>query len=499
MYSLIQKIIIINLPISRKNIHRGQPKDLLADEELEPYTNTLLHQENGPLAVRTATLLFNIRQESNHKRTVERSLKQCEDLLTLINDTERFSVKQRFSYLFASTLIPRWDVKKQLGDLMVSLGMIKTALDLYLEIQAWDEVIGCYNHMELRHKAAQIIKQEIEKKPSVKLYCLLGDATDDVGCYETAWKFSRETSGRAQRHWGNYFFARKDYEVALPHLEKTVEINALQEVQWLRLGFAAISLEKWEVAVHAYLTYTHLEPSGFESWNNLAKALIKLGDKQRAHKILGESLKCNYNNWKVWENYMLVSVDTQNFEDVLNAYNRLIELKERFLDLEVLEMVVPAIAVDTLDSKGRSTRRLWKKTSELLGHQCVQHRSEWKLWQLASLVAVSPLSKAQKLQKAFQTYTQRENNWASMEKSSVLVLKICSDLCEMSLGAVEKHEPSEGSLVTSQLSSARLSAQSCIKSVEKSFEKWDSTAGMLTELKSLFERTTEELKKRMQS
>lgn len=493
----MKHLITTNFYPSRKNVCRSQPKDLLADEELEPYTNTLLHQENGPLAVRIATLLFNIRQESNHKRTVERSLKQCEELLTLIDDENRFTVRERFSYLFASTLVPKWDVKKQLGDLMVSLGMIKTALDLYLEIQAWDEVIACYNHMELRHKAAQIIKQELEKKPSVKLYCLLGDATDDISCYETAWKLSKETSGRAQRHWGNYFFAKKEYEAALPHLEKTVEINALQEVQWLRLGYAAISLEKWELAVHAYLTYTHLEPSGFESWNNLAKALIKLGDKPRAHKILSESLKCNFNNWKVWENFMLVSVDTQNFEDVLNAYNRLIELKERFLDLEVLQMVIPAIAVDTPDSQGRSTRRLWKKASELLGHQCVQHGSEWKLWQLASLIAVSPLSKAQKLQKAFQSYTQKETNWATLEASSLMVISLCGDLCEMSLAAVENHDSSEGSLVTSQLSSARLSAQACVRGVERNFEKWDSTAEKLAELKELYEKTTEELKKRM--
>lgn len=60
-------------------------------------------------------------------------------------------------------------------------------------------------------------------------------------------------------------------------------------------------MENWELAAQAYLRYTHLEPNGFESWNNLAKALIKLGDKKRAHKILTEALRCNFNNWKVWK------------------------------------------------------------------------------------------------------------------------------------------------------------------------------------------------------
>lgn len=58
-------------------------------------------------------------------------------------------------------------------------------------------------------QAAEVIRQEMEKKETVKLWCLLGDATDDVECYKKAWELSGEKSGRAQRHWGMYYFTRK--------------------------------------------------------------------------------------------------------------------------------------------------------------------------------------------------------------------------------------------------------------------------------------------------
>lgn len=180
----------------------------------------------------------------------------------------------------------------------------------------------------------------------------MGDALDDKSWYEIAWELSNERSGRAQRHLGCYYFARKQYEEAIPHLEKSISINSLQENLWARLGYSALQLERWELAAKAYRHYTNIEPNGFESWNNLAKAYLNLGDKVRAYKILGEAIRCNYDNWKVWENYLIVSVDTGNFEDVLNAHHRLSELKPKYLDTEILTITVNSIYDNIPDALG---------------------------------------------------------------------------------------------------------------------------------------------------
>lgn len=332
---------------------RSQPKDNLADEELTPFLTTLLYQNSGPWASRITTLLLNIGLESTHKRTVDRSLKQCEEVNNILAGQEDATTAfQRLSLAYSAYIRPRWSVKVQLGALMVSLGLIKTALELYLQLRKWDEVIACYNLLELRHKAADVIQQEIDKQPTAELLCMLGDATDDVQCYERAWELSGQRSGRAQRHWGLFFYDKKDYAAAIPHFQRSLELNSLQDNVWLRLGYAALMLENWSVAADAYRRYTTIEPNGFESWNNLAKAYIQMGDKRRAHKVLQESLKCNFNNWKVWENFLLVSIDTGHFEDGINAYNQLIEQRGKHYDGQVLQILVKSIARNAPDADG---------------------------------------------------------------------------------------------------------------------------------------------------
>lgn len=81
-------------------IQMSQPKDKLANEELMPYLTTLLYQEQGPWPLRIAVLLANITMESTNKRTVERSLKQCEELLKLVTVPDLTKNSERYSRPF---------------------------------------------------------------------------------------------------------------------------------------------------------------------------------------------------------------------------------------------------------------------------------------------------------------------------------------------------------------------------------------------------------------
>lgn len=462
------------------------------DEELRAYLTTLLYQDHGPWAVRFATLLANIKMEANHKRTVERSLKQCEDLMKLF---ERSSapLSQRVSMFFCSGMTPIWVTEVQLGNLMMSLGFVKTALDVFIRIQSWEEVIACYNVLSLRHKAEEIIRQELDKKPSDRLYCMLGDATDDVSCYEKSWEFSKERSACAQRHWANYIFARKEYAAAIPHLEKSLEINSLQELLWLKLGFAALELENWALAAKAYSRHTQLEANGFESWNNLAKAYIKMGDKKRAHKILGESLKCNFNNWKVWENFMLVSLDTGNFEDVLHAYKQLMGLKPQFADKEVLKILVESVEMNRADAKGVGASRLIKRTASLMAEICTKHLGDGFYWELAAKLYNDDLvKKTQKLQKAFSAHGQGQNKWSKDPVNCETMIDLCKQLAEDSLKMIATDT---SALAVSQLSSSRLAVQGCYRAA--SVENYENCKDLLSELNELLNRLTSALKQVM--
>jgi len=58
----------------------------------------------------------------------------------------------RHCYVFCSHLPPRWKVEAELANLLVSIGVVKSALDIFLRLQLWEEVIMCYNLLHLRHK-----------------------------------------------------------------------------------------------------------------------------------------------------------------------------------------------------------------------------------------------------------------------------------------------------------------------------------------------------------
>lgn len=390
---------------------------------------------------------------------------------------------QRLSLAHSSYLRPRWLVQSQLGALMISLGMIKTALDLYLQLREWPAVIECYTVLELRHKAAEIIEQQLAQRPTVELYCLLGDATDDPQHYERAWELSKQRSGRAQRHWGSWHFARKDYAAAIPHLQRSLALNSLQEITWARLGYAALQLENWELAAEAYRRYTTIEPNGFECWNNLCKAYVNMGDKRRAHKVLEEALKCNFGNWKVWENYLLVSVDTGHFDDALNAYNQLIELRGKYFDAQVLGIVCRAVAADVPDADGRPGGRLLRKAQKLIGHMGVQQPGEPLVWELAALLHEGePLVQAQSWQKAFRcgTQTRTEAQWSKDPVAVGRVLELCERLCETSIAAWHAQTAATRAACAAQLSSARLSVQGAVRAaLDEKWEEHQATAQAL--------------------
>lgn len=113
--------------------------------------------------------------------------------------------------------------------------------------------------------------------------------------------------------------------------------------------------------------------------------------------MLQEALKCNFDNWKIWENFLLVSVDIGSFEDALNAYNRLIELKEKYYDEEVLQIIMKAIAENLFDVEGHAASRLRKKALEMLAHLGSIHTNEGVIWELSAMLTTEPLKKAEKL------------------------------------------------------------------------------------------------------
>ncbi|CAB4064668.1 unnamed protein product [Lepeophtheirus salmonis] len=285
----------------------SQPKDSLTLEETIPYINAIL---------------FN-----NDTWSLQNVCFVSSESLPTKDERDAYN---RLNMVFVSQSLPFWKLEGSLVRLYLVLGSTKSALDLALRLELWEDVINCYHLLQLRHKAAEVIQSQLSIKETPLLWCMMGDATDDLSCYEKALEMKDGKFSRALRSLG--------------------------------LGFAATECEEWELAASVYRSYCIFETDNFEAWNNLANAYIKMGQKSRAWKVLQEAVKCDYENWKIWENIMTVSTDCAHFEEVIKAYNRILDLKEgKFIDTEVLEILVKAIVNDIPDSYNRPTAKNFRK------------------------------------------------------------------------------------------------------------------------------------------
>ncbi|XP_033340961.2 tetratricopeptide repeat protein 27 [Megalopta genalis] len=457
-----EAIILSNLV----QMQLSQPKDKLTDEEIKPYLIVVIDSTKN-WSLKVMSLYHRCTLELADKRAVERSMLQLEYLIQEIKSSE-VPVAYRIDMFFASGLKPIWVLEQTWAHVMISLGLIKAALDVFLKLELWEDVINCYNMLELKHKAAEIIRQEISKKPTVHLWCLLGDATQDSNHYETAWKLSNERSSRAQRHWGMFYFAKRDYTKAIPHLKLSVELNNIQENVWIRLGYAALQIEDWKLAATAYRRYCALEQSTFEAWNNLAKAYIKLGDKERAWKSLHDAVKCSYNHWQVWDNLMVVSIDLGHFSEVIRCYHRILDLKKDHLDFQVLDILTRAILNNVNDSDGNPAQRLLSKALELFGRisSLILNNSDvWRMYgQLTALkkTDIDQEKAAQYLQQAHRAAIS-DTKWFQQEESIENVLQLCCLLTEMYLECAVNCDLKKKRTL---LASAKLSLQGVIRKVK---------------------------------
>ena len=358
----------------------GASGDALLTEQLLAYVYHLL-ERSTVWSVSFSLLELRSLLERGSRRRVERSMKQIETLAKTVRH-EQLSVAYERRFLFGEALArtghfyavlpsPHWTVEKHLADLLLSLGVLRAALDTYLRLEAWTEVITCYRQLGRPDKAEEIVRRKLaeveaaaaegdtpsnSKQKQAELHCLLGEITGDLEYYHTAWRLSGERYARPPKMLGLHYFELKEYQTALGYLKQSVAVNSMQVDAWYRIGFISLQQEQWEAAATAYrqvLQFEAEEGSGFEAWNNLSKAYIKLGEKARAMRTLQEAIRLNFEEWKLWDNYIAVAADVGAFGEVLEAWGRLIDLKGGYVDETISGILVRAVVDgDIRDSEG---------------------------------------------------------------------------------------------------------------------------------------------------
>jgi tetratricopeptide (TPR) repeat protein len=352
------------------NVKNTNPDHGITTEQMVPYVTRVLENANNWM-VHTMGLLLRSRLEAHKGRTVERAALQLQALVDQVK-VEDSTVQERLSFFYDLLLPSKWEMERELARRFVSLGVIRSALEIFERLEMWEDVISCYQMLDQPQKAKDVLNDLMKKNPdSPKYLCILGDLEAEPEHWKKSWEVSGHHYARAMRSLGSYLYKRENYEEAIECYQKALNINPLFESSWYILGCAGMFIENWEVASRAFQRVVALDDDQPEAWNNLASIYIKMDRKTDAFLALKRATKMKFDNWKMWQNLLFVSVDVGQFPDAIYSMQRVVELRwdkvrEQAVDIQVLRMLVENVIQNWKDPHDRDGARLSGHVKRLL-------------------------------------------------------------------------------------------------------------------------------------
>ena len=468
-------------------------QDELTREEILPYAERVIRGGSSNWQVYTQALLVRSRIESYKSRRIERSVLQLQALVDQViaettgptnasgssigppnsttflprsSSTESAPASERLVYIHQLASPPRWKLEAELADRWVSLGGLRTALEIYERLEMRAEVALCWAANDQEDKARtvvlhqlyepgvkpptpKILKGEDEDEPSEgqverdplpadapRLFCILGDIDKSPAAYERAWEISNHRFARAQRSLGKYYQAQGDTKRAEEAYARSLKVNPQNHKTWFALGCARLRLERWYSAADAFGRAVQIDDTDAESWSNLAVSLLRSSDslgleatKEEKQQRIGESFVAlkraaalKRESFQIWQNLLSVSVKLvpPPYTDIVIAQTRLIDLLgntqgEKCVDVPMMEALL-ADMINTSHREAYSDRQpngqkprvgLEKMVVDLIQKKITPLiTSSRRLWILTAKLSLH-------LQRPFAALTAYEKAWRS--------------------------------------------------------------------------------------
>ena len=293
--------------------HNTTPENGLTASQMAPYlARVISHPRNW--SVHTTALLLRARLEAKRSRTVERSALQLQALVDQM-PTADSEASERLKYFYQLPLPSKWEMERELAQRFLSLGVVRSALEIFTRLEMWEEAVRCYANMERGDLAVEIVHEllqgkkaemeivtarfkaeasvnnvgttapstrisRLDKAREAKLWCVLGDLVPEKAeeYYEKAWEVSGETSSRSQRSLGGIYLTRDNFAAAIPKFQAALKINPLYARTWFSLGCCYVREERWNDAREAFSRNVSIEEEDAEAWNNLAAVYLRMDE-----------------------------------------------------------------------------------------------------------------------------------------------------------------------------------------------------------------------------
>ncbi|BGP32097.1 hypothetical protein JCM10296v2_003876 [Rhodotorula toruloides] len=323
--SVLLSLSLATLPAPTSLMHLSA--DVLSTSQISAFVDRVLDDPQN-WSVHSMALLLRCRAEAGRSRTVERGVLQMQALVDQLKDgsptevsaissavkaEDMASARDRLAQFHALALPPAWEMERELAVRYMSLGIVKSALEIFTRLEMWEEVARCWMTLERPDRGVDIIRELLEgrkaesdvvmndrkgdgsrrfkggEKREAKLWCTLGELERKPEHYEKAWEVSGHSSSRAQRSLGAVYFSRNEYDKARESLRLALAINPLFPRTWFMLGCCEMRLEDWKGAQEAFSRCVGLDGEDAESWSNLASCHLRRGEIEGDRRADGEA------------------------------------------------------------------------------------------------------------------------------------------------------------------------------------------------------------------
>lgn len=325
-------------------IERSSRQDEMQRWDMAPYIEAVDSQQSVYFIIRCFCDILRIRWESTRSRTKERALLMMDTLVKgLYEPSPQVAERMFCSFGVYMPTIPA--LRKEYGEFLISCGLMGEAVKIFEDLELWDNLIYCYRLLEKKAAAIELIKTRLSVMSNdPRLWCSLGDVTNNDACYEKALEVSNGRSARAKRSLARSAYNRGDYGKSMVLWESAMALNSLYPDGWFALGAAALKARDIEKALDGFTRAVQLDPDNGEAWNNIACLhMIKKRSKE-AFIAFKEALKFKRNSWQLWENFSQVAMDVGNINQALEATQMVLNMtNSKRVDAELLGKITEEI------------------------------------------------------------------------------------------------------------------------------------------------------------